>query len=238
MKLALALLLVSAVAHADKESAKPFYEASKRHFDLGEWDAAIESLKKAHHEHPDPAYLFNIAQAERLKGDCLAAHDQYKAFTRESTATEVQRNYAEGFVKELAPCAMRRRAELEEARRIAAMPVPVERRRPGLRTAGWISLGVGAAAMIASGVFLAKADSASADVARALAERPVMWTDELEDRERSGQRANAIGIVSGVIGGAALIGGGVIWWLGRTRIETVVIDPRAGGATAGVSWRW
>jgi tetratricopeptide (TPR) repeat protein len=234
-----AVLLAARGAHADDiEVAKQHYAASKQHFDLGEWDQAIAELREAHRLHPDPAYLFNLAQAYRLKGDCLEAYDQYKAFLRETAEPSQQTEYADGFVKELEPCASRRRAELQAAQRIAAMPVPVERTRPGLRTAGYVSIGLAVVAGAASAYWFVQANHDSVTVAKALAEHPVMWTDALEQTEQQGKRDNALGIGAAIAGGALAVAGGALWYLGRTRIETIVVEPSATGATVGASWQF
>jgi tetratricopeptide (TPR) repeat protein len=230
------LFVMVGEASADKETARAHYEVSKKAFDLSDWDTAIRELQTAHQQHPDPAYLFNLAQAYRLKGDCLAAFDQYKAFLREPSISEEQGRYAQGFVDDIAPCARRRRAEIQDAHRIAAMPVPVERHRRGTRLAGYITMGAGLVSVAAGAMFLVRADRASDRVSRALAVDPVIWTDVLEEDERIGRRDNKLGIAFVAIGGAALVGGGVLWWSGRTRIETIVIEPSASGATGSVTW--
>jgi hypothetical protein len=49
-------------------------EASgNKHFELAEYDAAIADFKEAYRIGDAPGYLYNIAQAYRLKGDCRNA---------------------------------------------------------------------------------------------------------------------------------------------------------------------
>src|SRR5262245_37179739 len=58
-------------------------EASgNKHFELAEYDAAIKDFKEAFRISDSPGYLYNIAQAYRLKGDCREAATFYKNYLR------------------------------------------------------------------------------------------------------------------------------------------------------------
>jgi tetratricopeptide (TPR) repeat protein len=86
----LCLLCASATARAqpapgqpyDKERARALYAEGLRHYNVAEYDQAIESFKGAYLVSGDARLLFNVAQAYRLKGDCEQALRFYKNFQR------------------------------------------------------------------------------------------------------------------------------------------------------------
>jgi tetratricopeptide (TPR) repeat protein len=74
---------LAGVAFADnKEAAKESYSEGKRHYDLGEYDAALAAFKKAYLNYEEPVFLFNIAQCYRALGDRPGAVRSYRAFLR------------------------------------------------------------------------------------------------------------------------------------------------------------
>jgi iron complex outermembrane receptor protein len=66
--IAMGMLLASAVVHAQDEAAqaKNLYEKGMAHYQLEEWDAAIEKWEAGFRLRPVPEFLYNIAQAHRL----------------------------------------------------------------------------------------------------------------------------------------------------------------------------
>src|SRR5262249_37006264 len=72
--LALVAVLLAGVPHATaaetgSETAKRYFEEGTKHFQLGEFDEAIESYRAGFKAKSDPIFLYNIAQAYRLKHD-------------------------------------------------------------------------------------------------------------------------------------------------------------------------
>jgi hypothetical protein len=79
-------MLATATSHADdKVEAARLFELGKRHYNLNEHDEAIAQFKAAYKRFPDAVYLFNIAQAYRLKGTdwCGLAAQFYGTYQRE-----------------------------------------------------------------------------------------------------------------------------------------------------------
>ena len=72
----------SAYAQAPNAAADAAYQEARRLYDLREWDAAIAKFKEAYRIRPDAPSLFNIAQSNRLKGDCAEALNFYKTYRR------------------------------------------------------------------------------------------------------------------------------------------------------------
>jgi hypothetical protein len=84
--LACVVVLARATAHADdKADAAKLFDLGKRHYNVNELDDAILQFKAAYKVFPDPVYLFNIAQAYRLKGNawCGLAAQFYATYQRE-----------------------------------------------------------------------------------------------------------------------------------------------------------
>src|ERR1700761_5926498 len=71
-----------AASPADDRStlAKTFYEEGMSHFQLDEWDLAIESWQSGFRAKPAPQFLYNIAQAYRLSKRPDQALSFYKKY--------------------------------------------------------------------------------------------------------------------------------------------------------------
>ena len=82
----LVLVLVVAVwngtASAEGGDAKARYMSGQSHYNLNEFSEALQDFKEAYRLHPDPAFLFNIAQCERQLGDFDEAIKFYRSYLR------------------------------------------------------------------------------------------------------------------------------------------------------------
>src|SRR5262245_16083155 len=79
--LLLILLLCRPAAAADTDARRHFEEGSKA-FALGEFPKAIEEYRAAYRLKPDPAILYNIAQAYRLNSELTQAVFFYRSYLR------------------------------------------------------------------------------------------------------------------------------------------------------------
>ncbi len=91
LRLAFAILLSSVVfsttATADNRSiARDAYREGTRQFEVGDYTAALESFKKAYVSYEEPAFLFNMAQCNRLLNNKAEALRNYKLFLRKVPA--------------------------------------------------------------------------------------------------------------------------------------------------------
>lgn len=77
MRLALAVLLASSVAHADARST---YAEGEKLYAKGQYLDAAAKFREAYDAEPDPVYLFNIAQAYRFGEDCAQSAAFYQQF--------------------------------------------------------------------------------------------------------------------------------------------------------------
>lgn len=130
--LALALLVSTSSVHADdkadKAEADKHYQLGKRHYNLNEWDEAIDEFKTAYKLFPDPVNLFNIAQAYRLKGkNCTAAAQFYANYQREEKNKKL-RDSVTKVRKDMEACAATEKPD--EPVTAPALPVPVDPQPP------------------------------------------------------------------------------------------------------------
>ena len=110
------------VAHAESE-AERLYEQGQDAYDELRYDDALAAWQRSYALSKLPALLFNIAQAQRLRGkpgDCTRATANYRKFIA-ALPKSSERPTAEGFIAELAPCVER------EAKTPAPVPPAVVR---------------------------------------------------------------------------------------------------------------
>jgi tetratricopeptide (TPR) repeat protein len=62
------------------DKARILFDRGRTHFDLAEYDEAIQNFRAAYEITTAPLLLFNIGQAQRLKGNCRGAIDSYRHF--------------------------------------------------------------------------------------------------------------------------------------------------------------
>ena len=98
MRSATSLALVVWLIVASPSAAEPpMQPAARKHLELGirlytaqRYEKAIEEFREGYSLDPKPEFLFAMAQAERLNGDCRGAVVAYKAFLRtEPSAKQV-----------------------------------------------------------------------------------------------------------------------------------------------------
>jgi len=77
---ALLLALATAARADDVAHARDAARKAVQHYNLAEWQQALDSFTEAYRAHEDPAFLFNIAQCHRLLGhnrEALATTNVY-----------------------------------------------------------------------------------------------------------------------------------------------------------------
>lgn len=95
--LAAALLCMAATAVADVtppehregtpppcglQQARDLYRSAVKHYDLGQYDAAVADFQKAFTCKPEPAIVYNIAQSQRLGNRPADAVASYRSYLR------------------------------------------------------------------------------------------------------------------------------------------------------------
>lgn len=213
-----------------RKAARVHYERGRAHHERHEYEQAIREYLLAHELQPSAGLLFNIAQVYLLSGDREKALEYYQAYLREEP---------EGEVSELA----RKRIETIEgelaAEAIEEPPVPeppaegaggdatdaTDATSPatgadsdagspgrGLRLSGLAVAGVG---LVGLGLGV-KFGLDARDVQDRIERQPegTPWTfDELY---AEGEAASRNMWISYAVGGAALIAGGTLYFLGRS----------------------
>ncbi len=257
-RIAIACVLACAFQHAasaqpNADRAVALYEEGKRHFDIANYRAAIVSWKESYLLSSEPLLLFNIAQAYRLGGDCAQANRFYANYKR---AVPKPANQVE-LEKAMEKCAGIEPAtgDVDDKSEPPPKPLPTPAPNTALpsvppsvantspidryadrgrtfRIVGLSVAGTGVAAGAVAVLFALRAR----DKADELGGQPAgtTWSDTHVEAERTGRTAQTRARVFGVIGIAAAITGGGLWWYGRTRSH-VRLDVASSGAATEVT---
>jgi tetratricopeptide (TPR) repeat protein len=245
-----------------RAEAQQHFQTGVQAYNVGDFDTAIAEWKEAYRLLHLPDFLFNIGQAYRGKRDHENALFFFNSYLRERpdapNAAEVTalRDEEQKMLDEERTTAARAAAEQHErddaARRAAAEAEAARRassataidsgtgqpdasRGRGLRMAGLIAGGAGLLLAGTGVVFTMSASSTASDLEDA-AERGDPWTDELADKESSGERKATLGAVLIGVGAAAVVGGSVSFFLGwrkgRERAPVALVAPTGTGVVA------
>jgi tetratricopeptide (TPR) repeat protein len=78
------VLAIAGLAWADdpKQEAKARYTTAQSHYNLNEFQEALQDFKEAYRLFPDPVFLFNVAQCERQLGNPDEAIKFYRSYLR------------------------------------------------------------------------------------------------------------------------------------------------------------
>ncbi len=135
-QIAVALLIVSSPAHAladDKIVAREAFREGMRQYEVGDVKAALAAFKRAYLSYEEPAFLFNIAQCERVLGEKSEALREYKMYLRKLPAAP-NRAEVQKIVGDLeAALAAERRKPPQERAEIAPSPAPALAAAPSPR---------------------------------------------------------------------------------------------------------
>lgn len=262
------LVLWSSVAAAQSKPDVSALEASgNKHFELAEYDAAITDFKEAFRISDEPGFLYNIAQAYRLKNDCREAATFYKNYLRRvpnaPNAAKVRQRIAE----------MEKCAETQPPPATVPPPTtttqvqpPTEPAKPGEpakpneqptkepaappppNPRGWMKwAGIGsiAAGAVSGGLaikFALDGKSANDDLAKLCATS--CTGADAKKIEADGHAANRNAVIAAVAGGALIGAGVVLVVLSRqssapaNEEADVSLQLTHGGATAGYAWHF
>ena len=189
--------------------ARAHFEAARALHQAGEFQRAAAEYLQAFALFPDPELLFNVGQVYRLAGDRALAAAYYRRYLEldpDGRAAPEARRHLEALAT-AAPASPPAAAPAVTARVERA---PDDGRARWLRRGG---LAAGGAGILLLGVGLyygVEARSISAELS--VVDR---WTEERLARFDDGERAEARAIGFSIAGGALLVGGGVLYWLGR-----------------------
>jgi tetratricopeptide (TPR) repeat protein len=210
-----------------RKAARVHYERGRAHHERHEYEQAIREYLLAHELQPSAALLFNIAQVYLLSGDREKALEYYQAYLREEPegkVSDLARKRIETIEGELAaeaieePPAPEPPAEdaggdaTDATSPAAAADSDAGSPGRGLRLSGLAVAGVG---LVGLGLGV-KFGLDARDVQDRIERQPegTPWTfDELY---AEGEAASRNMWVSYGLGGAALIAGGTLYFIGRS----------------------
>jgi len=229
----LVVACLAGAAHADpKDEAEDLYRQGSRHYDLREYPAAIDAFKRAYELYPEPTFLFDIAQAYRLLDDCDNAAGFYRNYMRVKPDAD-DHDKAEQLAKEMESCAADRK---QRAQALPPPPRAVSTTRPanrGLRLAGIVTMGAGAAAAGVGIYFSLDASDKSTRVEQACLNG--CNASDVASLDSSGKSSSQLAIAMYAIGGVALTAGAaLVIYATMHSEETVTVVPTPGGAA--MSW--
>jgi tetratricopeptide (TPR) repeat protein len=237
-------------------TAAEHYERGRRLYDVKEYAAAIEEFKAAYLIDADPIYLFNLAQAYRLSGDCKSAESYFAKFLKADPAT-TQRAKIEKLIAECTPAPTGDTPPTgttdtpptgttdtpptgtTDTSIVVAPTAPPADPGRSRRIIGLITAGVGVAALgIGTGLAIhvggVESDLETECVAGC------DW-DDIRDRDSSARTKATLSTVMIVGGGVAVLGGAALYFWGRamrTETPTYTIVPTADGAIATAAFDW
>jgi tetratricopeptide (TPR) repeat protein len=205
----------------------------------GDHAAAAREYQKAYALVPHPVLIFNLAQVYRLGGDrerAIEHYERYLAADPNGRASRQARQFADQLRREL------ERERAGDRPRADTAPTPAGKgdvarsaQRPspgrGLRLAGMVSAGAGLVAIGIGVKFGLDARGISDDID---AHTDGAWPEELLARQADGERAERNMFILTGAGAAAIVAGGVLYYLGhRARREAadpaVVVTPITSG---------
>ena len=153
-------IATAAWAQSGRElEARKLFKQGLKHYNLAEYDQAIERFKAGYRLSEAPLLLYNIAQAYRLKGpgSCLQAQTFYRSYLAAEPRAK-ERPSVERHIEELERCARMERASsapssapARQVPRPTPRPVPAPKRAP-VRVWPLVTLGAGAATVAAGAI--------------------------------------------------------------------------------------
>ncbi|MBA3454415.1 MAG: hypothetical protein H0T42_15090 [Deltaproteobacteria bacterium] len=224
---------------SDKAAAQAAFAEGQQSYAAGEYLAAAVRFESAYASEPDPVYLFNIAQAYRLGNACAKAVSYYKRFLAD-VPNPPNLAKVEQYLQQAEACAGTSTL-LPAQTPLAEPPVlepPVNERPPADdpgRTKRWLGIG----GMVLGGAALGVAVYYSAEGSRLTEEhnrRRAMCPCDAgyaDDLRADGRRADLLAYVGYPVGGVLVIGGVVLYLLGRSsESSSIAVVPTSDGAYA------
>lgn len=232
-----------------RQTAENHYEKGMKAYTLGHFPEAIEEFERAYELRSEPIFLYNIAQSHRQNDNPQRAIFFYRRYL-EAAPNAKNRPEIEKRIKDIeallaaqqtstpatiSPATQPAPAAPQPAPTVAA-PVPAQgasmtrRATPesqgrGLRIAGIVTASVGVAAIASGIVFGVHASSLHDDAYSGTYDY---------NKDQSSKSYETLEWVSFGIGGAALITGGVLYYLGATaRNTSLAIAPLLAPGTSG-----
>jgi tetratricopeptide (TPR) repeat protein len=227
---------------ADKVHADAIYAEGEELYAHGNYLAAADKFEQAYKLDPDPAVLFNLAQAFRLGHACAQAARYYHEFAGKVSHPPDREQLAK-YIHDMDSCAARE-ASLVKPTIIHDTHVvhlrDVDRGRPK-RVLGLVTVAVGVVGLAVGGYLTYDVHQIQQDRA-SVCGTDCVWGDEIAAIDRLDHRGRRAEILEAVVysaSGVAVLTGVGLYLLGRKRTESVVVaTPTPGGAQVSARWRF
>jgi hypothetical protein len=190
--------------------------------------AAAFEYQSAYDLVPHPLMLYNLAQVARLRGKASKALDLYKRYLKEETRGDAA-DFARSYVRFL-EAKTKPKEKPPEQDKLEEEPVPEENEedvelsqaKPTSSDSGktlrYAGLGV-AGAGILSIVVGTKFGLDARSISTTLSNHDTPWTDNEVRLDKEGEDAGKKMLLFTGIGAAALVGGGLLYYFGRSKSE-------------------
>jgi len=243
----------------DMEKAREHYAKGKAHHDAGEYDQAAVEYEKSYELSRSPVLLYNLAQVERLGGHpekALAHYKRYLELQPDGQGAQIAREFMEAITADLdqakktgaPPEVVEPDKDPDKAQPIEPDPIiivlppadPRDERSGGRgkikRISGLVVGGVGLVSIGLGVKFGVDARSRADDVAQLSG----MWDPADEDIWDDGEAAERKAIIFASVGGAAVVGGAVLYLLGsrdakKPAESRVAATPAVGRDSVGLA---
>jgi len=228
----LALLTLLALTPEPQEVARQHYRKALVHYDLREFDRAIDEFKQAYAITGAPELLFNLGQAHRLRGDWQQALDFYRSYLQR-VPDAPNRPDVQARIGEM----QRQIAAVRVVRDRPAWVAPQDKETNRLKAAGIVT-GASGLALVGAGVYYGLSARSSADQISQLSKNKGQWNADQQAAYQNGQNAATRATLFYVVGGAAMAGGGVLYWLGTREARAApTLLPGGGGIVVSGRFR-
>lgn len=245
------LLASEAGAQPGKVAAQAAFAEGQQRYAAGEYLPAASKFEAAYAADPDPVYLFNVAQAYRLGRQCPKAVSYYKRFLA-AVPNPPNLTKVNQYLEQSQACA-NAMAPVEPVTTTTPPPeplvtAPLVTEQPASDDPGRSRRWVGIGAMVLGGAALGFGAFYTTEASRLTGERQEARTKCLSNPcapgygdaiDAEGERAERRAQISYAVSGAAVIGGVVLYVLGRSsERSTVAVIPTADGAVAVGAFRF
>ena len=206
-------------------SVAELFDQGQAAFDHRDYVTAIATWQHLYRISAEPELLFDVAQAQRLSGDCRGALETYHQFLS-LPSNSAKRSLAEDLAKELST-----RCGKATPPRLVAV-APYNKRRIGLAVGGASS------AIVLVGLVLGSHAATLGDEVTKACAGGCMWAAE-RSKDAAGHRDATLGHVFDGVGVAGLLlGAGLYVWGMRDVSAGITVRSDAEGTTVSWSRRW
>ncbi len=241
------IAMIESAALANPPTAEDLYAEGQTAYDHGDFPTAIQRWRASYQLSGESGLLFNLAQAERLSGDCAGSLATYRKFVAsDPDPASEQHRLAEDFTRELAPkCGAPATPHVDPQPQpslgsglnlVDRLSAHEDRSDPpgrSIRLAGLVTGSAGVVTIVTGLAIGHHAQTLAGDVTDAC-RTDCDWSAQA-GKDAAGRRDATIGRVLDVAGAVGIAGGAVMYYLG-VRGSGVLVAPTSDERGAAISW--